>query len=468
MIFLRNVDIREALVGIKGDGQRMSVSEVLIHSCEHGIQLSSGDLETSVIIQGSKIVFNGNGITMQIQQSGVNVHIQNSVVASNDQNGIDIQDPKSHEHTRIDVSNSTFWKNRLNGLQFSSNANTVSARLKNCSFLQNFGHGLYMYMGGVSTTNINITDSRFDENADSSVFILHEAYNSLAISLLMHNNTFSGNLYEAISTDVHYSVANLVISIYKNLFLGHNDSDRYAVNLNLGIYKAAVNISNNSFTDSKGCIYVYGAQSVYGKASLSISNNQLTSIYKSSKGLIKVGNFLTEITYNYMDNITSETIIEVDSDYDHNISNNTFTPNNIVSCFLKINSLYQTDKHIAAKDNYWGTFSLSEIKDKICDFSLDVRRARVVLYSYFSDIFMTNRHEIYSEDEFRYIPYLENGTYIVGGIVYTNITLQPPDGANVIVNRSLIIEDSGSLEFLGHQVIFAEDRGIIVKGMCKI
>ena len=458
------------MVGIKGDGQRMSVSEVLIHSCEHGIQLSSGDLETSVIIQGSKIVFNRNGIIMQIQKSGLNVQLQNSVVSSNDQNGIDIQDLKYNEHTIIDVSNSTFWKNGRNGLQIYNYANTVSARLKKCSFLQNSGSGLYMYMGARLTTNITITisDSRFDENAASGVFIKHDAYNTLAINLLMHSNTFSGNIYEAISTDMYDSVVNLYISIYKNVFLGHNNSDRYAVNLNLGDNKAAVNISNNSFTDSKGCIYVYGAQSGNGKASISIFNNQLTSIYKSSKGLIKVGNFLTEITYNYMDNITSETIIEVDSDYDHNISNNTFTPNNIVSCFLKINSMYQTDKHIAAKDNYWGIVSLSEIKDKICDFSLDVRRARVILYSYFSDIFMTNRHEIYTEDEFRYLTYLENGTYIIGGIVYTNITVQPPDGANVIVNRSLIIEDSGSLEFLGHQVIFAEDRGIIVKGMCKI
>ena len=463
--------IRQAFVGIEGDGSGLYLSNVDIHSCESGIQISDGvDEENNnfVLLQDSKVFLNKQGILVHGTKTAPYINIQRSNISSNDYNGVSI---KNWDNTYTDtdtvlvVSDSNLDKNTQSGFETSEKI-LVDISIQNCTFIQNSQYGVYFnrYLPyNTRPNNLSITLSNFVSNKREGLYLYSIRIDSLNVNL--ENNDFISNLRRALyllfdpNTD-----ASVVIGIKGNTFSGHTGNN-YPIEIRQSSNAFSLDIQNNTFIENHGCIDITAKSD---QMIVHASYNRFENIYGSSKHVIKISRGLLRFTNNIIENTTAGTLIEIGNGYDHVITNNTFAADHVSSCYVNVVSAFETDKLILAADNYWGAENISKIKEKVCDFFLNVKVARVVIWSYYLDSSMTIKQEVESEDEFDSPSIFANGSYYYGGIIDSRVIGVDKANGNLFVNRSIIIEETGLLEFFGNWVYFGENRGIIVKGIYRL
>ena len=393
------------------------------------------------------------------------ISIKGSNISSNDNNGIEVQNwdnvvSYADANTSLVITDCSFERNRQNGLVTSENS-PFALHIENSTFKENSQYGLYFYRyypNNIGRTVFKISQSYFKENLYEGIYFRSILGGPTHIGI--YDSSFKENsrgaMYLDVGSDSGYNET--MIDINNNTVLRHSYSN-YPCEIYQRSNRFRVTIRNNSFRENRGALYVQGSD---GQMKFVIINNKFQSITDVIKSVIKVSNALLEFTNNVIENATAATLIQIGSGYDHLITNNSFISDEDVSCFVNVKSPFKIDKVIEMRNNFWGTNSLQRIKEKICDFFFNIHVVRVQLKSIFVDPTLNVKTYIVPEDAFVQIH--ANESYVYGGILHN--TLQRPQYTNntIFVNRSIIIESTGEMKFAGSHIIFAENRGIIVKG----
>ena len=455
----------------------MSIFNLLVHSCESGIEISGGveEKNSSNILQESQVLFNKKGVTVHGTKTAPYISFHKADFSNNDYTGILLQnlDDKvaySESDTVLLVTDTIINGNKRSGFETADNVLT-DVLVNNCTFELNGMYGFYFnrYYSSSSAryNNITVTASKFIKNSRDGFY----AYSTSAgpANILISRNSFSDNSQRAIYSNLDMAGDhNSYLDISENIFASHTNTYYHTIIIEERTGSVGVhirNIRNNSFIESVGGIQI-SLNNVDRR--VSVSYNSFQNMYGTSNSVIKVSNALLEFTYNNIENSSTEALVEIENGYNHTIRSNRFASNEAASCYIKINSVFDSEKKILVSDNYWEMDSIYRIKEKICDFFVNIKVARAEIKSYFLDYLLTSRQEVVSEDAFRRPANVVNGSYVYEGIIYDAVRGLEEDNATVQVNRSIIIEESGRLEILGSHVFFAENRGIVVKGMhCK-
>ena len=465
-VSLQHTVIRQADVGLQGSGIELTVSNTIIHSCDVGLAISEGtsSSDNSLIVAESQVIHNKKGLILHGTKSAPYISIISSEFSHNDYNGIthenwDRNVGKEDIDTVLQVTDSKFYKNKQSGFVTSETLD-MDIWLNNCIFEENTNYGVYFnryYYSQTRANTLNITSSKFlRNNRDGFYGYTTRAYST---NILLFQNYFTLNKHRAIYTNFDMQTNHeLFIDISENTI--DNQTTYYPVNIYHRRSKSFnINVYKNNFTNCFGALEI-SLDNSERRIAVSYNNFQNISYHES---VIKVYNALIDFTNNTIDNASTESLIELKSGYNHVISNNTFTSNEAVTCFVMVDTAFDIKQHIFATENYWGIASSTGIKEKICDFFVNANVARVRINSYYVDSSMTTKQDIAAEDAFINPPVVVNGSYVYEGILNDKVEGL---GANtvILVNRSIIIEDAAQLELHGSQVYFAENRGIIVKG----
>ena len=442
----------------------------VVHSCENGVRISEGVAETAnpVLIRDSKVFLNRRGISLHGTKDTPYVTVQRTNVSNNDYNGIEIQNwddtvADSDANTSLVLTGCSFERNRQSGFVTSENMQS-NLHIENSTFRENSQYGLYFnryYPRNIGPTVLNISECNFSDNLQGGAYLY--STQSQQIHIRVYNNSFMGNRQRALYLNFDQSIEysnDTVIEINNNT-ISDQKQGYYPVEIHQRNKRFRMIFQNNTFRESRGAIYATGSD---GQMKYVIMHNKFENISDASKSVIWVSDALLEFTNNVIRNATTTTILDIASGYDHKVTLNNFISDESVPCFVKIQSAFDTDKMIKLRNNYWGTDNLQRIKEKICDFFSNVKVARAQVQSFFVDPTLNATQAIDSEDAFVKAVF-SDGSYVYGGIL--NDTLPRPQLTNgtIFVNRSIIVEDSGRLEFAGSHIAFAENRGIILKGM---
>ena len=395
------------------------------------------------------------------------ISILRTNVSNNDYNGIEVKNwdnavSDTDANTSLVITDCSFERNRQSGFMTSENI-PFGLQIENSTFIENSQYGLYFnryYPRQIQHTVLKISQSDFRENLYGGIYLYSTKGGRTHVEIygsnFMHNNQKA--IYVNFDPNTGYN--DTVIDIRNNYISRHSHS-YYPFEIHQRGERFRFTIQNNTFRESRGAISAKGSD---GQMQFVMMHNNFENISDVSISVIKVSNALLAFSNNVIHNATTATLIEIGSGYDHLITNNSFISDEAVPCFVKVKSPFETDKMINLRNNYWGTDSLQRIKEKICDFFSDVQVARVQLQSFYVDPTLNIVQDIVSEDVFVQVVF-SYGSYVYGGIL--NGTLQRPKYTNgtIFVNRSIIIESTGKMEFSGSHIIFAENRGIILKGI---
>ena len=460
--------IRQATIGYSGGGSGLSIENTLIHSCENGIQISGGVGENiiPVLIKDTEVILNKRGILLHGTKTAPYISIQRSNISKNDYHGIQIQNwddvvTDADADTSFVITDSSFESNGQSGFQTEENLPS-DLQIKNCTFKGNSRYGLYFnryYPNNIGQTVLSISKCYFIENSYGGIYLYSTRGGPTNIAI--RDSNFETNKQRAIylSFDPYIDYNDTVINIYNNTISSHSYS-YYPFEIHQRSKSFRLTINENEFRENRGAIDIRGYG---GQMRFAVINNKFQNISDVSKGVIKVSNALLEFTNNIIENATTGTLIEIGNGYDHLITNNSFISDEAVTCFVDVNSPFETDKLIKVADNFWGTDHLPRIKEKICDFFTNVQVARVQVQSYFVDSTLNVKQDSVSEDMFVQAAFAD-GSYLYEGILNGTVLRPQYTNGTIFVNRSIIIGDAGKLEFAGSRIIFAENRGVIIKG----
>lgn len=463
--------MRQASFGISGGGKGISIKQAVIHSCDVGIQLSEGveDPSISTLVQDTQISYNREGILLHGSKAAPYITIHRGNMSSNDYDGLSIVNwdnivANAETITVLIVTESSFERNQQYGFRTDVDL-PINVSINNCTFIAQTQYSIYFYRyysHNKWQTIFNISYTRFLDNAREGIYLYSTSVGPLRLSI--YNNNFQKNVQRAMYLNIYTADENdTVVEIHNNTFSKHSYS-YYPVEIQQRYRRFVLDIHNNIFIENQGAVDVRASDEM----TVAITNNVFQTISGPLKSVIRVSGALLEFTNNLMENSTTETVLEIDGGYDHTIENNSFISTEAASCFVNVKSPFHIDKVISMSDNYWGTDNVSKIKEKICDFFINVNVARIKMTSIYLNSAMSRRHGILYEDTFVDPPTFFNGSYILAGLL--NYTLIPTveKTAVVLVNRSILIDEAGYLELAGVNIIFAENRGIIVKGKAVI
>ena len=411
---------------------------------------------------------NENGLILHGTKPAPYISIISSEFSHNDYNGIThmnwdrnvgIEDIDTD--TVLKVTDSKFYKNKQSGF-VANEAIDMDIWLNNCIFEENslFGVCFYRwyYYYQTRANTLNVTASKFLRNAREGFY--GYATRAYSTNIRLFQNYFTLNKRRAIYN--HFDMEKnheLFLEISENTIDNQTSRSYYPVYISQESNTLNIKVHKNNFTNSFGAIKI-SLDKAERRIPVSCNTFQNISYHKS---LIKVSNAVIDFSHNSIDNASTESLIELTSGYNHSISNNTFTSNEEVPCFILVATTFDTKQLISAPENYWGTASLSGIKEKICDFFINANVAHVRINSYFIDPAKTTKQDIADEDAFINPPIVVNGSCVYEGILSDKVEGL---GANtiILVNRSIIVEEMAQLELHGSKVYFAENRGIVVKG----
>ncbi|KAL3847789.1 hypothetical protein ACJMK2_018683 [Sinanodonta woodiana] len=465
-LFTVNTRIRQANVGITGASQGLKLLKTVIHSCSDGIRLSNGQENNNIsVIIESRFVFNERGIVLHGSNPVPYITIENTEIMSNTKSGVTVENWDRILQdlactTQLNLIGCKLSKNSQHGLETSQ---TIPGHIlvENCSFEQNFQDGLFLYRwyNYGSRMNLTVSSSNFNGNAGRGIYIYQVSVNSFA--LILSNNNFTGNVYQAVYmyASPAYDEADM-IKVIENVF-SYTTGQYYTLEF-IHTGRMEFQFQNNTCMESHGCLML--KSSIDTEAV--IMYNRFKNIYGVSGNVVSIDNAVLNFTYNKVENCSMSTLLEIRNGFDHVIRNNNFSSNSGISCLLKVGAPFEKDKVILAPYNYWGDTDITTIKQKICDFYLNVAVARVKLQFYFADPFMENGTliDIDNEDQFDDNLQFLNGSYLYGGIITGTLVGEDRANTPILVNRSILIEEAGVLRILGNNVSFTENRGIIVKG----
>ncbi|KAL3847724.1 hypothetical protein ACJMK2_018620 [Sinanodonta woodiana] len=439
----------------RGASQGLKLLKTVIHSCKRW----------DSIVQWARKITTFLGIVLHGSNPVPYITIENTEIMSNTKSGVTVENWDRILQdlactTQLNLIGCKLSKNSQHGLETSQ---TIPGHIlvENCSFEQNFQDGLFLYRwyNYGSRMNLTVSSSNFYGNAGRGIYIYQVSVNSFA--LILSNNNFTGNVYQAVYmyASPAYDEADM-IKVIENVF-SYTTGQYFTLEF-IHTGRMEFQFQNNTCMESHGCLML--KSSIDTEAV--IMYNRFKNIYGVSGNVVSIDNAVLNFTYNKVENCSTSTLLEIRNGFDHVIKNNNFSSNSGISCLLKVGAPFEKDKVILAPYNYWGDTDITTIKQKICDFYLNVAVARVKLQFYFADPFMENGTliDIDNEDQFDDNLQFLNGSYLYGGIITGTLVGEDHANTPILVNRSILIEEAGVLRILGNNVSFTENRGIIVKG----
>ncbi|XP_048258951.1 uncharacterized protein LOC124124111 isoform X2 [Haliotis rufescens] len=463
---LEYLEINDTLEGLVLVGNITKISNVKsFFSKASGFTLS--EYGTSLpILEGIESSFNGlHGITVR----GINKHTRLTVVgcvlSGNGKYGLYLS-----AYGLVTLNNCTVAGNLIGmGSEFSL---YLDIALTNSVVKYNKRYAIYLSSGrsgdqgevrlSVLRSSLIEHDTRYKKYKWETRFhfrsvIYIGGFSITSGSLLFEENVFNGNMADVFEFDYSLIKARMSLFIANNTYINNTGQIlRIKFNSREG---NNVNITTNKFNNNKAfksSAPVIGITDIEASSVIDISgnmfmNNSASSIIHMPKDDSTFSNIKIHNNSMVHNQVTNVLLIEI---YETEIQNNSFFNPNAL-CELKV-APFKKDREHDARWNFWGFTELSQIKDRICGFDVNMELGFVSYIPYLLS------NTTMSEARVRPTDFFEMGA--VGGVVEEEIIL---DGQSepYIIERSIRIRRGGKLAIhAGVKLLFMKKRGIYASG----
>ncbi|XP_053379655.1 uncharacterized protein LOC123527920 isoform X1 [Mercenaria mercenaria] len=469
--------IRQALVGIQGNGSRVKLAYSEIHSCEYGVRLSGGiarNVSNIDALQSDDMIFanvnvheNKYGIVMHADTSKHDVPMAYSKFERNVY-GISLSNWINTNfnsiQTNLYIINCSISNNTEYGLL--SNEHILSSfYITNSSFIGNRRAGFYYYRYYYSWDAkeiLNISNSHFTENRYDGIYVY--CRNCEPTEHIFQNNSFSGHTEEALEVMLIMRSTGETT----NITVSNNTFERNQRDIQMHLQNnGRVLIQKNYLAKSRIPVRLEsGAVNIDSARMLENVFTEHASAYDDS--VIEIDGISTEITNSTFSNSSIQTLVKFRKGFNHSFEYNRFVNTSMTPCYVNVEQGYDPNNTLNVDNNYWGTSDILKIKSKICDFFLDSSKAIAKLSTFFPTILLETQSSSLEIDDFRFEKDSVLNATVIGGIIKNELDLGSLGDDRFIVNRSLIIMDSASLNVTEVTVYFANGRGISVHGTMTV
>ena len=431
--------------------------------------------ESIFVISHTKCIYNRNGIYLQGTNEKPYFYIHHCDFSLNTETGFTIKNwdyqyvktslflskssmdnntyygMRSHYHIHLDliVDHSSFSGNKISGIYILDRtryANSASdIQITNSHLLENRYHGfhaeLYRYCRRCFNDTTMISGNIFTKNERHQVYVKYDSY------------------YDDENTHVD-------IAIMNNTFLEHTYTSGYSVAIHSSRLNSKLAIEENTFNNSHGGIEIYGKNKTDVMAV--VRNNVFQNVYGATKNVI----FVTQTSLNFTENVittcTVPVLIDLADGINHEITFNKFTNNGLTVCLVNTGEDYHHKKVILADYNHWGSSDIELIKSLICDVFLDSSTARVLMDYFFPDVGMSSAQAISSAFHLNYQYASELAVGVIGGVIHSGFNMSILVSKNVIVNRTIIVDETANVLLSGFTFNFTRKRGFVLLGKYKL
>ncbi|XP_046567358.1 uncharacterized protein LOC124275747 [Haliotis rubra] len=402
--------------GIDKHSRSTVVGCVLSGNGKYGIYLSGFGLVT---VDNCTVADNLIGIGSE-SSVYLDIAVTNSVVRANTRYAMYLYPGSNSNHeVRLSVRRSSMIAH--------------DTRYKEYSFSSQFSYRRVIYMGGFSITSgeIQFEENVFEGNV-ASVFVFDYYRQKGHTTLIIANNTYVNNTGQIFSIKLQ-SQSGHDVNITSNTFCNNHALSSTAPMI--AIYdiqsSSVIHISGNVFRNNTAPSVIHMPKEDRTFSNIKINNNSMV-----------------------LNQVTNVLLIEI---YEIEINNNSFFNPNAL-CELKVAG-FKSNLENDARWNYWGFTELSQIKDRICGFDVNMELGFV---SYIPFLLSNTTMSVASV---RPTDFFELGA--VGGVVEEEITLTGRSEPYVI-ERSIMIRNEGRLAIhAGVQLLFMQKRGIYSYGFLE-
>jgi hypothetical protein len=358
----------------------------------------------------------------------------------------------SHGNIRLDliIDHSSFSGNKVSGISIyivrTLYVNRASyTKITNSHLLENSYNGFYSKLYGYCLRCFNhttmISGNTFTKNEKHQVYVRHKSY------------------YDDDNTHVN-------IAIMNNTFLEHTYTYGYSVAIHSLRVNRKLAIEENTFNNSHGGIEIYGKDKKDAMAV--VRNNVFQNVYGATKNVILVTKTRLNFTENVITNCTVPVLIDLADGINHEITFNKFTNNGLTVCLVNTGEDYRHKHFILANYNHWGSSDIELIKSLICDVFLDSSKARVLMDYFFPDVDMSSAQAISSAFDLNYKYDSELAVGVIGGVIHSGFNMSILAPKNVIVNRTIIVDETANVQLSSFTFNFTRNRGVVLLGKYKL
>ncbi|KAH3832133.1 hypothetical protein DPMN_105410 [Dreissena polymorpha] len=442
-VTLRHTTVRQAVVGIQGNGSNIHISNSDIYSCVQGLLLSGGISANQLESGWGPILFKTK---VTNNEQGTRMH------------GVLGQEIMLFEATDFDLNNYGIEVENWANIQ----TQIISTILlsENVSMSNNRNYGLYIKIG--SPTVVDVRGSMFVGNRNGGVYWYQYYTNNPRQAFTITDTLFEDTNFGISYTCNYCRTSNMTVTIASNTF---NDNKR---DIYITFHSSEQSfIVQNVFSKSQEVLAIQSDTSMETNISVIISENSFVNLLRGYTA-VSVSFVKTIISKNSFNNCSSTTLISVKNGFDHLIANNTFVNSTDSICYVQTKQPYTKGKTISASLNYWDTNDIFAVKSKVCDFFVDSSTAIIDVKGFYEDFSMKKLNYSKAIDMFRSaINETTNITYI-GGIVDDDIDISTLGVSRFMLNRSLLIQEGVTVRIQGVTLNITDVKGIVVLGTLVI
>ena len=470
-VTLTHAVIRQAEQGVRGSADGVRIINTDILSCEQAVYLSGTSRQIDIdmlhlddfVLHDSRVVYNEHGVfIVRAANENRHIYIASSIISHNEI-GIFMERNRAQGReseifkTHVYVTDCHIEANSQHGI---SNEAQSSLIVERSSLIGPSEHAYYSNHNH-NPLQVTFRDTYFTGFSYAAVHV--SCVDCDTVSWSFYNNYFENIERQGLYiSHAEPNTAYLNLDVVNNTFNGLTGST-YAIHITIGVTDRFV-VENNTFHSSQGGIYVEGYY-VNDASAVSLAGNRFINVGPNGHS-IKTHAVTVYITGNLFENCTAPSLIHLQSRSDHVISENWFINNKVSICFIEVNpdNLFDRLSSIQANRNYWDTQDVHRIKDVICDFFLDSNRARVEMTEFYTSADMST--VVTRPDDFLYQVHPDQNTVVIGGVIspLTDTSIVTDHGYDILVNRSIIVEDGVTLNIHSLTMLFSEYRGVVVFG----
>ena len=429
--------------------------------------------ESIFVISHTKCIYNKNGIYLHGTNEKPYFYIHHCDLSLNTETGFTIKNWDNVNTTDVStslfLSKSSMDKNTYYGMASHGNIR-LDLIADHSNFSGNKRSGIYIVRSRYenSTSYIQITNSHLLENSYHGFYADLYCWRCFNDTTMISGNTFAKNeKHQAyVKYYSYYDDENthVDIAIMNNTFLEHTYTYGYSVAIHSSRLNSKLAIEENTFNNSHGGIEIYGKDK---KDIMAVArNNVFQNVYGATKNVILVTKTRLNFTENVITTCTVPVLIDITDGINHHITFNKFTNNGLTVCLVNTGEDYHHKHFILADYNHWGSSDIELIKSLICDVFLDSSKARVLMDYFFPDVDMSSAQAISSAFDFKYQYDSELAAFVVGGVVRLSGFIRAP--RNVIVKRTIIIDETANVQLSGFTINFTRNRGFVLLGKYKL
>jgi hypothetical protein len=426
--------------------------------------------ESIFVISHTKCIYNKNGIYLHGTNEKPYFYIHHCDFSLNTETGFTIKNwDYQYVKTSLFLSKSSMDNNTYYGMRSHSKIN-LDLIVDHSSFSGNKRSGIYILdrtRYANSASDIQIMNSHLLENSYHGFYSELYCWHCLNDTTMISGNTFTKNERHQVYVKYYsyYDDGNtrVDIAIMNNTFLEHTYTSGYSVAIHSSRLNSKLAIEENTFNNSHGGIEIYGKNKKDIMAV--VRNNVFQNVYGATKNVILVTQTSLNFTENVITTCTVPVLMDLADGMNHEITFNKFTNNGLTVCLVNTREVYHHKKVILADYNHWGSSDIELIKSLICDVFLDSSKARVLMNYFFPDVDMSSAQAISSAFDLKYQYDSELAAGVIGGVIRSGFIMAPK---NVIVNRTIIVDETANVTLSGFTFNFTRKRGVVLLGKYKL